>query len=360
MTENCYVHIPFCGQKCKYCSFVSFPGKISEIEKYIKCLRMEILSRYKGEPLKTLYFGGGTPSLLNISQIKSVIDNFVFTLKPEITLEANPESLTFDYVSELKNIGINRLSLGAQTFDENILRIIGRKHSGKDIFRAVENAKKAGFENISIDLMYGLPEQNIKVFEKDLEKALNLDISHISSYGLKISEGCMFFENPPENLPDNDICADMYEFMHEFLTSNGFEHYETSNFAKPGKYSLHNLNYWNCGNYYGFGCGASGYEENTRYTNALSLEEYFEDFNLKSEEISLTSKDKFEEEIFIGLGKFEGINVQKLKEKYNIDFWDKYSKQLEKYRDYFVINENTIKFTVKGMMLSNFILSEFI
>ena len=359
--NSTYIHIPFCKQKCKYCSFVSYP-KIGLIEEYLIALKQEILNRYKGEPLKTLYIGGGTPSLLTSEQINSILTLFNLSENTEITIELNPETVTFDYLSDLKNIGINRLSFGCQTFDDEILKYIGRRHGSQDVKNAVKYAQKVGFDNISLDFIYGLPNQTIEMFEDDLKTTIKLDISHISLYGLKIDEDCYFAKNPPENLPDDDIQADMYLKAIEILKENGFEHYEISNFSKKGFNSKHNLNYWNNNTYYGFGCSAHGYENETRYANETNLEKYIQNPTLPKISHILTNQEKLEEEIFLGFRKMSGINIKEINKKFEIDFCGKYKKIIDKYTSLKYLSETNAGFrlTNEGILISNVILSEFI
>lgn len=360
MIKSAYVHVPFCRQKCGYCSFTSFCDTGSKDE-YVKVLCDEIGSRYHGEPLQTLYFGGGTPSLLGVEDFQKIISIFDFEPGAEITSEANPEKLTTEYLSGLKEVGVNRLSLGVQSFDDKMLEKIGRKHSAKDVFDAMKSACDTGFENISVDLMYGLPGQSAADFEKSLKTAISLNIEHISSYGLKIEEGCRFFQNPPhESLPDDEVCAEMFFMMVETLENAGFRHYEISNFAKPGFESRHNLAYWNCSEYYGFGCSASGYEAGTRYTNTRNLKEYLADFGKKSETVVLSDKDKFEEEIFLGLRKADGICVKALNERFDTDFDRQFGSVLKKYDEFFERKDGRLCLNDRGIVVCNYILSEFI
>ena len=223
MATSAYIHIPFCKSKCKYCSFISYPD-FQKKEQYLKTLENEIRYFYQKEPLKTLYFGGGTPSTLNINEFERLINLFDFEKNPEITVELNPENITFEYLQNLKRLGINRLSIGCQTFDDRILQTIGRRHNAKDVKNAVENAQKADFKNISLDFIYGLPNQTIDGFSHDLITAKSLNIQHISLYGLKIDENCYFHRCPPENLPDDDTQADMYitaiEALKDFVNKN--------------------------------------------------------------------------------------------------------------------------------------------
>ena len=221
MTNNAYIHIPFCRQKCNYCSFVSYP-MLEYKQDYLKALSREIKEKYKFESLKTLYLGGGTPSILESSEIHNIIEHFNINENTEITIELNPEKLSLEYLKNLHSTGINRISLGCQTFNDNILDIIGRKHTSEDVKNAVSYTKKAGFNNISLDFIYGLPNQSIETFQKDLETAIKLGIHHISLYGLKIDENCYFYKHMPENLPDNDKQADMYLKAIEVLKKNNY------------------------------------------------------------------------------------------------------------------------------------------
>lgn len=363
MPKSAYIHIPFCLSKCKYCSFVSYtlpPLGNEKISLYIKALTSEISHNYKNEPIETLYFGGGTPSLIPAGLLKQVLQLFNFALHPEITIEVNPDSVNEKYFKELKCIGFNRISIGSQTFDDNILELIGRRHNSEQIIKAVRDAKSAEFDNISLDLIYGLPTQTLEGLEKDLEKFLSLDIKHISTYGLKIEESSYFGKNPPTNLPDDDMQADMYILVNDVLEKNGFLRYEVSNFAKSGYESRHNLNYWNNEEYYGFGVAAHGYENDIRYSNPTIIEEYIKNPIQHKEAHTLTQQEKFEEEIFLGFRKRYGINTAFIKQKYGIEFKNKYKDILKKYADYIEKTATGYSLNIKGVLLSNIILSEFI
>jgi len=221
--RSAYLHIPFCKSKCKYCSFVSF---VNEDKKtgYLYSLLKEIDYNYSGECLDTLYIGGGTPSVIEAADLKKIYNKFNLSESAEKTIEINPNDVTPDYMKQLYDIGFNRISIGAQSFDNNILNLIGRRHSSDEIYRAVEIIQNTGFNNISLDLIYGLPEQTIDGFKHDLNEAIKLGIQHISLYGLKIDEGCYFYNHLPQNLPDDDIQADMYLLAGEVTSNNGFEH----------------------------------------------------------------------------------------------------------------------------------------
>lgn len=359
MTLSAYIHIPFCRQKCFYCSFVSF-ARSELVETYINTLKKEIRHFYKSEILKTIYLGGGTPSILTPAQLNGILSEFSFDDKTEVTMEMNPEKINAKYLAEIKKIGINRLSIGCQSFDENILKKIGRKHSPKDVDFVVKTAQDTGFENISLDFIYGLPEQNIESFLNDLQRAKSLGIQHISLYGLKIEEGCRFYKNPPKKIADEDLQADM--FLGAIKTLSDFEHYEVSNFARNGFFSRHNLNYWNNENYYGFGAAAHGYENGTRYANQPDLEKYIKNPLSKISEHVLSLQEKLEEEIFLGFRKISGIDTKKINEKFSIDFDEKYHEILQKYSlgGHLEKTHCGWRLTENGILVSNIILSEFI
>ena len=359
MPESVYIHIPFCKSKCKYCSFVSF-NKPELIVGYIYSLLKEINDNYNGESLKTLYFGGGTPSLIPVNLLEKVVKKFNFSNSCEITTELNPDDISEEYLEGLKRIGINRISIGSQSFDDKILELIGRRHNSEQIINSVEIAKKAGFDNVSLDLIYGLPNQTTESLKYDLETIINLDIQHVSTYGLKIEENSYFGSHVPDNLPDDDMQADMYEQINEFLEKNGYLRYEVSNFAKIGYESRHNLNYWNNGEYYGFGVSAHGYVDGIRYSNHVTIEKYMENPNLHKYGKFLTEKEKLEEEIFLGFRKTEGININIINERYKIDFEKKYEKILEKYSDYIEKTDIGYRLNLQGVLLSNIILADFI
>lgn len=361
MVKNVYIHIPFCKSKCKYCSFVSFCFTNLKNE-YLTALKKEISHSYKHEILNTLYFGGGTPSILTPHEFSDIITLFNIDSSTEVTAELNPEGITDEYLEQLKKTGINRLSFGCQTFNDKILKEIGRSHKAKDVENVVKSAAKNGFKNISLDFIYGLPQQTIKMFENDLLHAISLNIQHVSLYGLKIDKGCFYYKNPPQNLPDDDIQADMYLKAIEILTENNFKHYEISNFSKENFESRHNLNYWNNSTYYGFGLAAHGYENGIRYFNTSNLKEYINNPCSHKKSHRLSFQEQLEEEIFLGFRKSSGINTEKINKKFNIDFRKTYSVTLDKYISYGYLKETNTGFTLtkEGVLVSNTILSDFL
>ncbi len=361
MPQYAYIHIPFCKRKCGYCSFTSF-AKIELIPEYINKLQEEIKYFYKGEPLKTLYIGGGTPSLIKPDDVNRILSSFNINKSTEITMEANPESIDLEYLTRIKEAGINRLSIGVQSFNDDILKKINRLHRAEEAISKYNAARAAGFSNINLDFIYGLPAQTLEDFKKTITRAAELEPEHISLYGLKIENGSKFAKKKPANLPNEDLQADMYLSATDIMKKYGYEHYEFSNFSKPKKESLHNLNYWNNEEYYGFGVAAHGYTNGIRYANPTKLEEYLATPTKKASMHKLTSQEKLEEEIFLGFRKCSGINVEIINQKYNIDFEKKYKKQIAKYLEtgHLIKTTNGYKLSIEGILLSNIILCEFL
>lgn len=357
MADSVYIHIPFCKSKCKYCSFISFTNNEKQDE-YVQALIDEIKYYYKGESLKTLYFGGGTPSLLSILNLKKIIKIFNLKQDCEITIEVNPDDADLEYFKSLINLGFNRISLGSQSFNNNVLKEIGRRHTSEQVIKAVKLAKEADFKNISLDLIYGLPNANI---EEDLKIITSLGVQHISTYGLKIEENSYWGKFPPQNLPDEDEQADMYIKINEHLEISGFKRYEISNFSQSNCESKHNLNYWNNAEYYGFGISAHGYINGIRYSNHCSFEKYLNSPTKHEKEHFVTKQEMLEEEIFLGFRKEEGIDIETINKIFNIDFNEKYKLPLNKFTPEFIEKTNNgYKLTLKGVLLSNNILAEFI
>lgn len=362
MNNYVYVHIPFCLSKCAYCSFISFENAFDAQEKYFEALNCEIKTFFENNqksPLKTLYIGGGTPSIVPIELYKKYLDFFKFEDEYEFTFEVNPATVTRDYLYQLHEFGVNRLSIGVQSFDDKILRFINRRHCAKDAIECFEDARRCGFDNISVDLIYGLPSQTFEILESSLESALSLGSEHISIYGLKIEEGSKFFDVKPQNLPTDDDCADMYLEIVDTLCQNGFEQYEISNFAKPQKFSRHNMNYWNNNEYAGFGLAAHGYLDSMRYSHEVSLDSYISNpFAINHTKVS--EREKKEDEIILNLRTKKGIDLGSFKQKFDTDFCVEYKELLQKYSDFFVLTPTHAHLSTEGFLVSNFILSEFL
>ena len=359
MTENCYIHIPFCKSKCNYCAFVSYPC-LDKMTGYVYSLLKEITEHYRGERLKTLYIGGGTPSLLPLNLLEKILAKFNYDSETEVTIELNPDDVSFEKIEAFKKMGVNRFSVGVQSFDDNVLSLCGRRHDANVAQRALSVLSELGL-NYSADLIYGLPAQTLESFLDDLKSLVNAKVPHISLYGLKIEENTPFYSDEPQNLPDDDLQADMYLAACGYLAKEGFNHYEISNFAKPNYESKHNINYWRNNSYYGFGVAAHGYVDGFRYYNTSSLERYMQTPDVSEYAHHVTEQEVLEEEIFLGLRLAEGLCVDDLNTKFGIDFCSKFEKALKKFDTEYLKKENgRIFLTEKGFMLSNIILSEFV
>ena len=321
--KSVYIHIPFCDNICSYCDFCKFIKKDEWIEKYLCALNTEINSKYKGEKLDTIYIGGGTPSCLNIEQLTklfNIIKIFNKSQNIEFTFECNIENINEEKLKILYNNGVNRLSIGIQTFNEKYLSFLNRRHIKKDIVEKINLAKEAGFKNINIDLIYALPNQTLEELKEDINEFLKLDITHISTYSLIIEPNTKIFINNNKNI-DEELDYEMYKYICDHLKENGYNHYEISNFGKSGYESRHNLTYWNNNEYYGFGLGASGYINNIRYDNTRNFTKYLKGDYIKDFH-KLSMEETMENEFILGFRKVNGIDKKSFKNKYNKDIKD--------------------------------------
>ena len=354
MNKSVYIHIPFCQSICSYCDFAKVYYNEELVDKYLIALEDEI-KQYNKEEVNTLYFGGGTPSSLNITQLNKLFSiTKIFNLvNTEVTFECNIENITEEKLKILKENNINRISIGIQTFNKKHLKFLKRNHTLEEVKTKLNIVKKY-FKNINVDLMYGFPNQTLEELEKDIEEFKKLDIPHISTYSLIIEPHTMIYDKV-KNI-DEDLDYLMYKTIIEKLN---FNHYETSNFSKPGFESHHNLTYWNNLEYYGFGCGASGFINNIRYDNTRNLFDYIKGNYRKDEEI-MTYETNLQNEFILGFRKTEGINIKKINEKYNINVEElEMVKKLIQEEKLEIIN-NYLKITEKYIYLANDILVEFI
>lgn len=367
-TLGLYIHIPFCVKKCNYCDFNSYGCSYSYEQPYFAALFEEIKKKAKSFSdyvCDTVYIGGGTPTSVkteNITALMGVLkENFNISKNGEITIECNPKTAEQKDFEKYLKTGINRLSIGLQSTQERILKTLGRIHSLSDFEKCLNDAKKAGFKNISADLMFALPDQSTEDFKETLEKVVTYDLNHISCYGLKIEEGTPFY-NMDLNLPDEEEEAKMYETALEVLESNGYHRYEISNFAKKGYESKHNLKYWSLDAYLGLGAGAYSSIEGKRYSNPRPLLEYMENFERKDDLIFLSKEDLMSEFMFMGLRKTNGISKDEFFEKFGEDIYSKFKKPLEKFIKQGVIKEKNGRIYINEKMLyiSNLILCEFV
>ena len=371
-----YIHVPFCVKKCNYCDFNSF--KVDRISKntYLEDLKKE-MELYKSEideneEITSIFLGGGTPSILSGDEIKYIFkcinDNFNIKKDAEITIECNPGTLTLEKLQDMKDAGINRLSIGLQATQNNHLEYIGRIHTYEEFEKNYKEALKVGFDNINVDLMYSLPNQSFDDWKESLEKITDLNPTHISAYSLILEEGTELYnmyERKEFRLMDEDTDIDMYEYTINYLKSKGYKQYEISNYSKNDFECEHNKLYWKCGHYIGLGPGASGYIKNTRYANLCDLNEYHKSLlknerPIESKEI-LNTEDKIEEKIFMGLRMNEGISFDDFKKQFNIDFLEKYHKQIKDLseKNLIQLSEGKMALTQKGREISNTVFIEF-
>lgn len=369
-----YVHIPFCAQKCYYCDFYSVvvgdeESFSSVASNYLVSLRREALyygSRWGDKPLQTLFIGGGTPSLLPPRELASLIrflrDELPFVEDPEISVEMNPHSLTGEGARVLAAAGVNRISVGVQAFQDRLLQAIGRIHRKEHIGQSVTILREAGITNFNLDLMFGLPGQSVRDWQLSLELALALEPPHLSCYGLILEEGTPLERWVAEGLvtvPDDDEQADMYALACRVLRASGYEHYEISNFCKPGLQSRHNLLYWHNESFIGLGSGATGYINGCRYRNAPDVEGFIASWNEgsplyeASERVSVDQE--MDETMMVGMRLLQGIDERAFRHRYQVSYWDIYRESIEELlaRGLVEYDGEALRVTCQGLYLEN-------
>ena len=368
---SAYVHIPFCTQICYYCDFSKVFIKNQPVDSYLEHL-IEEYDSYDIKKLRTLYIGGGTPTALSAPQLafllEKLADKLDLSYLEELTIEANPGDLDQEKIAVLKDSPVNRVSLGVQTFNDRMLKQIGRSHLEKDIYENIANLKKAGFDNISIDLIYALPKQTMEDVKTNVAKAIALDIPHMSLYSLILENHTVFMNRMRRGklpLPKEDLEAEMFDYIIAELEKAGFEHYEISNFSKPGFESRHNLMYWDNAEYYGIGAGASGYVDGVRYKNHGPIRHYLqavEAGNARVQEEELTLHEKMEEEMFLGLRKKSGVSKKRFEEKFGLSFEDQYGAVVTELTEQglLVPDRDIVRMTKKGLFLGDMVAEKFI
>ena len=368
---SAYVHIPFCTQICYYCDFSKVFIKNQPVDSYLEHL-IEEYDSYDIKKLRTLYIGGGTPTALSARQLafllEKLTDKLDLSYLEELTIEANPGDLDQEKIAVLKDSPVNRVSLGVQTFNDRMLKQIGRSHSEKDIYENIANLKKAGFDNISIDLIYALPKQTMEDVKTNVAKAIALDIPHMSLYSLILENHTVFMNRMRRGklpLPKEDLEAEMFDYIIAELEKAGFEHYEISNFSKPGFESRHNLMYWDNAEYYGIGAGASGYVDGVRYKNHGPIRHYLqavEAGNARVQEEALTLNEKMEEEMFLGLRKKSGVSKKRFEEKFGLSFEDQYGAVVSELTEQglLVPDRDIVRMTKQGLFLGDTVAEKFI
>lgn len=329
-----YIHIPFCESKCIYCDFYSMANNNHLIDKYIDALLVEAAQRkneLNSETITTVYLGGGTPSLLSITQLSKLVNGlkkvFDFSDVEEFTIEVNPDDVTADYIQQAKSLGINRVSMGVQSFSDEDLRFINRRHTAKQATDAIHIIKEAGIDNISIDLIYGIPGQNIEMWKNNVDTAISLSVQHISAYTLMYEDGTRL--SVMRSLGkitemDDDVVAAMYDYLVAQLKSNGYIHYEISNFALPGLHSRHNSSYWNLTPYMGLGVAAHSFDGTVRRFNPSNLKKYLDalgEGNLCVEVEKITKAEKYDEYVMLRLRTADGIDADELMHRFDEEYY---------------------------------------
>ncbi|MBR4903782.1 MAG: radical SAM family heme chaperone HemW [Selenomonadaceae bacterium] len=362
-----YIHIPFCKKKCNYCAFNSKIGDEDEKNLYVDALIEEINLRGDDSFTDTIYMGGGTPTTLTLDQLDKIMlaveENFTVDKRAEITIEANPATVNGNYLRGLQSLGFNRISLGVQTFDDELLKILGRIHDSRAAVMTIELAKRF-FNNVSIDLMYGLPNQTLNNLNRDLNFIKALDVRHVSIYGLEIEAGTPFFElyNKNQlNLPEENLCADMYDLITATLPTLGYRRYEISNFAKENFESRHNVGYWTGKSYFGFGAGAHSFDGKLRTSNVCDVATYIKG-NVPAIEEVVTRQAAMEEFCFLGLRMVEGISAQIFENKFGVKISDVFGEAINKNcrLGLLKVEDDKISLTERGMALGNEIFADFL
>ncbi|MBZ2110915.1 radical SAM family heme chaperone HemW [Streptococcus infantis] len=368
---SAYVHIPFCTQICYYCDFSKVFIKNQPVDSYLEHLLQEFHS-YDIQKLRTLYIGGGTPTALSASQLEVLLDgltkNLDLSILEELTIEANPGDLDADKIAVLQNSAVNRVSLGVQTFDDKMLKKIGRSHTEKDIYENIDRLKLAGFDNISIDLIYALPGQTMEQVKDNVAKAIALDIPHMSLYSLILENHTVFMNRMRRGklpLPKEELEAEMFEYIIAELERAGFEHYEISNFSKQGFESRHNLMYWDNAEYYGIGAGASGYVDGVRYKNHGPIRHYLkavEEGSARINEEHLSQREQMEEEMFLGLRKKSGVSMARFEEKFGRSFQELYGDVVRELiqQGLMQVEGDCVRMTKRGLFLGDTVAERFI
>lgn len=354
-----YIHIPFCKKICHYCDFCKIIYNKKYIDDYLDNLELEIKKRYKGEVIKTIYIGGGTPSSLDNIELERLLNiTSIFNLDNdyEFTIECNIEDIDIDKINIFKSYDVNRISFGVESFDKNICKILGRSHNEDTVFDNIYLTKKY-FNNINIDLIYGVTE-DIEVVKNDISKFLELDIPHISCYSLILEEHTKLYVDNYKNI-DEDIDYKMYDYISSTLEKNGYNHYEISNYSKNGYESIHNKNYWLNGNYYGFGLGSVSYLDNYRINNTKNLTKYLKgnyEENRVYEDININK----ENDLILGLRLIEGINIDTFNKKYKDNLLDKDIIKELLSLGYLEVNNNYLRCKKDYIYLENMILEKII
>ncbi|MBR1581289.1 MAG: radical SAM family heme chaperone HemW [Selenomonadaceae bacterium] len=367
-----YIHIPFCVRKCKYCAFFSVPNRAELYQPYVDALCVELERRATNEPVETIYIGGGTPTVLSIAQLDRIVAtiNRLYSLAPnvELTVEANPGTIDRHYLKQLRSLGVNRISIGVQSFDDRLLRSIGRIHTVRDAIEIVSDAKSI-FDNVSVDMIYSLPHQTLDDVKRAIDQIKRLDVEHVSSYGLELEEGSEFYRLHAEGrlpLPTEELDEAMYDYVTTELPRLGYRRYEISNFAKPGFESRHNLGYWSDAKYLGLGAGAHSYDHVERRSNVEDVVAYIEGINngrdVSTLEETITREIAVEEFCFLALRKADGIDRRHFQKKFDTAIEKIFGSVIDELAldGLIAVDDDRIRLTERGMKLGNIVFAEFL
>lgn len=373
---NFYIHIPYCKAKCRYCNFFIVAGRTPELPAYFKALHKEILSYkkdLKNHYVKTVYFGGGTPSLVDAKYIKEIVEliknNFEISKDLDISIETNPENLTSDKLQTYLDSGISRISIGLQAWQNEMLKYLGRLYTIEEFLQSYDRVIQSGFKNINLDLIFGIPNQTIQNWEESIDNVIKLKPNHISTYSLEVDQESIFgiLEKQGRFMRlEEGLDRKMYEIAKEKLQKVGYKHYEISNFAKLGFESKHNLSVWGGEDYLGIGASAHSYFKNQRFNNIYSVEKYAAGvlFNREYKEnvINISKKQAIKEYIILHLRLMDGMNLVDFKNKFDCDFKDLFKNEISdlKSKNLVLIDEVSFKLSEKGMDLENTVAMEFV
>jgi oxygen-independent coproporphyrinogen-3 oxidase len=374
--SSLYIHIPFCASKCYYCDFNSYVSTPDVMDRYLDGLDLElkaVAESYDSLPLETVFFGGGTPTIFDARQSERMIEmlhrHFRIAEGAEISVEANPGTVDLEKLCVLKDGGVNRLSFGVQSFDNDLLVRLGRLHDREQVYQSWELARKAGFESINLDLMFGLPGQSLETLRKSLEALTAIGPEHVSAYSLKVEEGTPFytwFNRGQLILPPEEVEEEMYHLVIDTLTGHGYEMYEISNYAKPGHRSRHNQVYWRNEPYLAAGSGAHGYVNGVRYVNEknvpLYIEKTLQGLRPITEQEAIPERHQQEDTMILGLRLIEGVAYERFFQRHGVDMREVFGDTLERFAKLglLAVEEECVRLTEKGIFLANEVFAAFL
>ncbi|MBI4180412.1 MAG: radical SAM family heme chaperone HemW [Chloroflexi bacterium] len=362
-----YIHIPFCRRKCNYCSFISYPHRDADIPAYVEALKQELGLRIRGKSIRSIYFGGGTPSLLSARQLNDILATISslgrVNQMAEITIEANPGTVSEPYFRDIRALGVNRLSLGIQSLNDAELALIGRIHTAAEAREAVSFAHKAGFNNLNLDFIYGLPKQTLNDWQKTLTEAMEIGAEHLSLYCLTLEDGVPLWGTIKRgDLPDtdHDLSADQYEMAEDLLAESGYRHYEISNWARPGYECRHNLTYWDNSPYLGIGAAAHSFLNGRRLANTPDIDKYLDAFVDKPEPVldlneEISPELQLAETVILGLRQCQGIYHDDIQRRFGIDLLKRYRRELTEMVNAGLLeyDNRCLRLSRRGRLLSN-------